>query len=99
MATENKPNEALLIVEKLAKSHDGERMLIEGLTFTLGRGERLSIVGENGAGKSTLLRMLAGEAHYCFPLCPYRFCLLPGGKVEQQGQRCRKGNAAVHTGW
>ena len=54
--------EALLIVERLAKSHDGERMLMEGLTFTLARGERLSIVGENGAGKSTLLRLLAGAA-------------------------------------
>ena len=54
--------EALLIVERLAKSHDGERMLMEGLTFTLSRGERLSIVGENGAGKSTLLRLLAGAA-------------------------------------
>jgi ATPase subunit of ABC transporter with duplicated ATPase domains len=54
--------EALLIVEKVAKSHDGERMLFEGLTFTLARGERLSIVGENGAGKSTLLRILAGAA-------------------------------------
>lgn len=52
--------EALLIVERLAKSHDGERMLMEGLTFTLARGERLSIIGENGAGKSTLLRLLAG---------------------------------------
>ena len=47
-------------MERLAKSHDGERMLMEGLTFTLARGERLSIVGENGAGKSTLLRLLAG---------------------------------------
>ncbi len=58
----DKHAEALLIVEKVAKSHDGERMLFEGLTFTLARGERLSIVGENGAGKSTLLRILAGAA-------------------------------------
>ncbi|HSP39546.1 MAG TPA: ABC-F family ATP-binding cassette domain-containing protein [Frankiaceae bacterium] len=39
----------------------GERRLLEHVTWRIGPGERLAVVGVNGAGKSTLLRLLAGE--------------------------------------
>ena len=35
--------------------------LVDGLTFSMRRGERLSITGDNGSGKTTLLRVLAGQ--------------------------------------
>ena len=41
---------------------DGRR-LIEHLTWRLGPGERIGLVGVNGSGKTTLLRTLAGEEY------------------------------------
>ena len=39
----------------------GTRVLIENLTASVRRGERLGLIGPNGAGKSTLLRTFLGE--------------------------------------
>jgi ATP-binding cassette subfamily F protein 3 len=39
----------------------GDRILIEGFSNELRRGERLGLLGPNGAGKSTLLRTLMGD--------------------------------------
>jgi len=37
------------------------RSLLEGLTLSLGPGDKAGVVGRNGAGKTSLLKVLAGE--------------------------------------
>jgi ATP-binding cassette ChvD family protein len=39
----------------------GERLLIDGLTFSLPPGGIVGVIGPNGAGKTTLFRMITGE--------------------------------------
>ena len=51
-------NEALLQVKNLTKSYDGIQNRLDGASFSLGRGEFVSLIGSSGAGKSTLLRCI-----------------------------------------
>jgi ATP-binding cassette subfamily F protein uup len=39
----------------------GDRTLLDGVTWRLGPGDRVAVVGVNGSGKTTLLRLLLGE--------------------------------------
>ncbi|OLF15263.1 ABC-F family ATP-binding cassette domain-containing protein [Actinophytocola xanthii] len=39
----------------------GDRTLVDRLTWRVGPGDRIGLVGVNGSGKTTLLRLLAGE--------------------------------------
>jgi len=47
----------MLHIQRLSFTHEGLAIL-DGLSFTLARGEYLSVIGPNGAGKSTLLKCL-----------------------------------------
>lgn len=58
-ATERR-TKRLLTVEGISKELGG-RTLFRDLTFALGPGMRLGLLGLNGTGKTTLLRILAGE--------------------------------------
>ena len=53
----------MLNVSKLSISFQGEPLL-EDISFRLGQGDRVGLIGKNGAGKSTLLRILSGEQEY-----------------------------------
>lgn len=48
-----------LSVDKISKRF-GERTLFEEVTFGIGQGHKVALVGVNGSGKSTLLKILAG---------------------------------------
>jgi ATPase subunit of ABC transporter with duplicated ATPase domains len=51
----------VLAATRLAKSYGGPPVFDE-VSFDLGRGETLLVLGLNGAGKTSLLRILAGES-------------------------------------
>ena len=52
--------DSILKVEGLSVSYGDNPAIIEDMSFSLKKGERLAIVGKNGAGKSTLARALCG---------------------------------------
>jgi ATPase subunit of ABC transporter with duplicated ATPase domains len=54
------PGRTVVTAIRLAKGYAGPPVF-EDVTFDLGRGERLLVLGLNGAGKTSLLRILASE--------------------------------------
>ena len=53
-------SDSILKVERLSVSYGDNPAIIEDMSFSLKKGERLAIVGKNGAGKSTLAKALCG---------------------------------------
>ena len=52
---------AELSVQNVTLGYEG-RPVVEGLSFTVGSGDYLYILGENGSGKSTLIRRWKGKS-------------------------------------
>ena len=73
----------VLEVEDLVKRF-GAIEALNGVSFTLDRGEILGLVGDNGAGKSTLLKIISGA------LDP------TSGSVKLNGEHLEFGNPAQH---
>jgi ABC-2 type transport system ATP-binding protein len=51
------PNDAIIVVEDLHK-HFGSVVAVDGISFTVRRGEVFGILGPNGAGKTTTLEII-----------------------------------------
>src|ERR1700733_7679984 len=54
-----KPADDMIKVENLVKLF-GAKRAVDGISFTVERGEVLGFLGPNGAGKSTTMRMITG---------------------------------------
>src|SRR5688572_12154003 len=62
-AATSAPASGALAAEDLGKRvrlPDHELTILEGVSFTIGAGEAVAVVGASGSGKSTLLSLLAG---------------------------------------
>ena len=53
------PDNVLLEVRDLIKRYDG-RAVVDQLSYRVGRGEIVGLLGRNGAGKTTSFRMTIG---------------------------------------
>jgi ATP-binding cassette subfamily F protein 3 len=50
----------MITVSNLSKSY-GSQIVFDGISFTIGMGERVGLVGRNGSGKTTLFRLILGD--------------------------------------
>src|SRR5437763_867039 len=74
----------------------GEVTLLDAVSFAVGAGELVAIVGVSGAGKTTLLEAIAGVAPTTLGSAPrsgLAFCLWTRGGVSGRGWRRASGRA------
>ena len=55
------PSKFPMEIKDLCFGYDPEDPLFKNLSFSVGKNDRIGIIGKNGKGKSTLLNVLAGE--------------------------------------
>lgn len=48
-------------INQVSYVHPDKEVLFQNISFSAGKGEKVSLIGNNGCGKSTLLRIISGE--------------------------------------
>ena len=55
-----------IVVDRICKTFEteiGPRRVLHNISFNVGPGDRIAVLGRNGAGKSTLIQILSGRLH------------------------------------
>jgi ATP-binding cassette subfamily F protein uup len=62
LAIDSRERSGKLVAElKHVTKRFGERLVVDDLSLTIVRGDRIGLLGPNGAGKSTLIKLILGE--------------------------------------
>jgi ABC transport system ATP-binding/permease protein len=99
----------VLEAEDISFAYPGRPPVIRGLTWRIGPGERLALVGVNGSGKTTLLELLAGRLQPTtgtvvtgqtvkLALMSQHAAELPGGRTVRETLEDAKGVATLASG-
>ena len=56
--SEPREGEPFIVFDNVSFSYNGKRKNLDGISFTLDRGETLGIIGGTGSGKSTVMKLL-----------------------------------------
>ena len=75
----------MVTVRNLKKSF-GAKLAVNGVSFTVEKGEVLGFLGPNGAGKSTTMRMITG-------FIPPSEGEVVGRRIQHAGESDRRRNA------
>lgn len=51
----------MMTIENISFSYDPSEPLINNVSLTIGKNDRICIIGKNGKGKSTLMRIMSGQ--------------------------------------
>lgn len=60
VVSESQGSTPLLSVKNLSYSYDDQRKTLDNVSFSVNKGEFVSILGKNGSGKSTITRLIMG---------------------------------------
>ena len=88
----------VLNLRNLSFSYDGKNNILQGMSLTVRRGDRLFLVGPNGCGKSTLIKILMGR------LCPTSGYAewgynVKAGYYDQENQNLTPSNTVLDELW
>ncbi|SRR5712691_3679232 len=85
-----------LEVRKLRKVF-GDLVAVDGVSFTLERGQLLGLLGPNGAGKTTTVSMIAGLVTGQWRDGPYPLCRRLTGRLHPHEPDARPGRGLSHN--